>query len=439
MIIKYNSMDDILNECKIQSYESLLDKPKELLELIQECLTIKDIEKKLYGEVFTPMKLINDMLDKLPKKVWKKKHYKWLDICCGMGNFAIAVYLRLMEGLKDEIEDFKERKKHILENMLYMCELNKKNVFITKQILDINNEYELNIYEGDSLTANYNQIFGIKEFNIIVGNPPYNKNNTGTGQPIWHLFVEIALEKLLKDNGYLVFVHPSLWRKPQSNRTKMKKFFKLMTYYNQMLYLEIHNTKDGMKTFGCGTRYDFYVIKRTPIYTNTLILDDNNIKNELYLENYEWLPNSNYDIINNMLSHNNDKLTIINDCNYDRKNKLLVSSNKTDIFKYELIYLTPQKGIRYMYSKVNNKGHFGISKVIIGETGMHNAINDYEGKYGMTQDAFGIVISTKEEGDAIIKFIKTPGFIKLIKEACSWSNFRIDWRLFVNFKKTFYN
>ncbi len=30
-----------------------------------------------------------------------------------------------------------------------------------------------------------------------------------------------------------------------------------------------------------------------------------------------------------------------------------------------------------MYSKINDKGHFGIKKIIIGETGMDNAINDY--------------------------------------------------------------
>ena len=45
-----------------------------------------------------------------------------------MGNYPVAVYLRLMKSL--DIEDKQERKKHILENMLYMCELNKKNVLI---------------------------------------------------------------------------------------------------------------------------------------------------------------------------------------------------------------------------------------------------------------------------------------------------------------------
>ena len=76
------------------------------------------------------MILVNEMLDKLPIDVWKNKNLKWFDPASGMGNFPIAVYLRLMESLKDEIPNNEERKKHILENMLYMSELNKKNVLI---------------------------------------------------------------------------------------------------------------------------------------------------------------------------------------------------------------------------------------------------------------------------------------------------------------------
>ena len=137
--------------------QSLIDNPKELLELINDCLKPKEVEKQQNGEVFTPMILVNEMLDKLPKETWKNKNLKWLDPATGMGNFPIAVYLRLMEGLKDEIKDMKARKKHILENMLYMSELNKKNVLVCKQIFDINNEYNLNIYEGDSLKVDYDK------------------------------------------------------------------------------------------------------------------------------------------------------------------------------------------------------------------------------------------------------------------------------------------
>ena len=123
------------------------------------------------------MILVNEMLDALPKDVWTKSYLKWLDPCSGMGNFPIAVYIRLHDGLKEKIKDEKERKKHILENMLYMSELNKKNTLITKQIFDINQEYKLNIYEGDSLKVDYNKEFKINKFDIIMGNPPYQKEN----------------------------------------------------------------------------------------------------------------------------------------------------------------------------------------------------------------------------------------------------------------------
>jgi hypothetical protein len=203
------------------SLQSLIDNPKELLELINDCLKPKEVEKKENGEVFTPMILVNEMLDKLPKEVWKNKNLKWLDPATGMGNFPIAVYLKLMEGLKDEIKDVKERKKHILENMLYMCELNKKNVLVCNQIFDINNEYKLNLYEGDTLEFKPFEIFKVKQFDIILGNPPYNKggirSHTGKqlgekNETIWTKFIEKAF-KWLKPNGYLAYINPLSWLK----------------------------------------------------------------------------------------------------------------------------------------------------------------------------------------------------------------------------------
>ena len=176
------------------SLQSLIDKPEELLELINDCLKPKEVEKKQFGEVFTPMCLINEMLDKLPKKIWTNPELKWLDPASGMGNFPIAVYLRLMESLEEIIPEEQERKRHILENMLYMSELNKKNVLICNQIFDINNEYNLNIYNGDSLKLDTEEVWGIDKFDIIMGNPPYQlKVGDRKTQPIWNLFVRIFL------------------------------------------------------------------------------------------------------------------------------------------------------------------------------------------------------------------------------------------------------
>ena len=88
----------------------------------------KNRRKKQFGEVFTPMKLVNEMLDKLDecymkehnKSIFEIRDFKWFDPANGMGNFLIAVYMRLIQY---------HDKKHILENMLYSSELNKKIIF----------------------------------------------------------------------------------------------------------------------------------------------------------------------------------------------------------------------------------------------------------------------------------------------------------------------
>jgi hypothetical protein len=67
-----------------------------------------------------------------------------------MGNFPIAIYYKLMDGLKEKIPDMIKRKKHILEKQIYMGELNQKNCFVIKQIFNINDEYKLNLYHGNT-------------------------------------------------------------------------------------------------------------------------------------------------------------------------------------------------------------------------------------------------------------------------------------------------
>ena len=53
----------------------------------------------------------------------------------------------------------------------------------------------------------------------------------------------------------------------------------------------------------------------------------------------------------------------------------------------------------------------------------------------MTQDSFAILIDNIEEGKNILIALKTKKFKNFIKNSCSWSNFRIDYRLFIDFNK----
>ena len=231
---KYIRKDSCIYNISIKfkmSLQGLIDKPKELLELIDSCLKPKQKEKQENGEVFTPMSLVFEMLDNLDKhyikehgkSIFSEPNFKWFDPASGMGNFPVAVYLRLMDGLKTQIPIEEKRKKHIIENMLYMSELNKKNVFINHQIFNINNQYKLNLYQGDTLELDILSVWGIKQngFDVILGNPPYNKGGIRShsgkqlgdkNETVWPKFIDKSFE-WLKPEGFLVFINPLSWLK----------------------------------------------------------------------------------------------------------------------------------------------------------------------------------------------------------------------------------
>ena len=426
--------------------KSLIDRPKELMELINDCLKPKDVEKKKFGEVFTPMNLVNEMLDKLDgyyikennKSIFEEKEFKWFDPANGMGNFPIAIYLRLMKGLKGIIKNRSNRKRHILENMLYMSELNKKNVHVCKQIFDINDEYKLNLYCGDSLELDTNSVWGFDKFDVIIGNPPYNASGTkASGNTIWQNFV-LKFTSHIKVNKFLCFIHPCGWRKPNTPKGKFNGLYKLMTGNNKILYLEIHNSADGNKTFKCGTRYDWYILKNSNLKTITDVLDENNKTHKIDLSKWKWLPNSNFAKIYDILAkENEEKCNILQSMStYDLRKKWMSKIKQGD-YIYPVIHSTPKNGARIVYSNDNTKGFYGVKKVIFGESGIYNPIIDMSGKYAMTQCAMAIVIDNKKEAENVRDAITTKEFNKIIK-SCSWSSFRIEWNMFSYFKKYFY-
>ena len=211
------------------------------MDYIKEHSKLDVNKKKLYGEVFTPPKLINEMLDTLPKEVWKNPELKWLDPCAGIANFPFIIYERLMIGLKDIIVDDEERKKHILTIMIYMVELNSDNCNHIKKVFK---GYEINIFEGSFLDYK-NDI----NFDIIVGNPPYNQGGISSKKKnielnlkkktIWTDFIEKSFT-ILKTSGYLLFVNPLSWVK---NTHKLHK----VMFEKYIIYLELWDVNNGKK------------------------------------------------------------------------------------------------------------------------------------------------------------------------------------------------
>jgi hypothetical protein len=284
-----------------------------------------------------------------------------------------------------------------------------------------------------------NKWVGIDGFDAVVGNPPYNcSGNVGTGNTIWQHFTTKALNEWLVHNGVLCFVHPPGWRKPNTTKGKFFGLYELMTKINQMTYLSIHGIKDGQQTFKCGTRYDWYVIEKTTRYKNTSIVDETGQQYEINLSEMSWLPNSNISNIINLLANNdNEQCPIIQSMSSYEPRKKWMSKTQTQEFKYPCVHSTPKRGVRYMYSSVNDKGHFGVSKVIFGDSGIYNPVIDMEGHYGMTQHSMSIQVDTLEEAEYIIKAITSRKFYDII-QSCLYSSYAIDWNIFKYFKKDFW-
>jgi len=89
-------------------------------ELIKKNLPAKENEKSEFGEVFTPIVMIETIYERFPKKIWSNPTYKWLDPAGGIGNFPLVLYFWLMDGLKKKIPNELKRTKHIIENMIYI-------------------------------------------------------------------------------------------------------------------------------------------------------------------------------------------------------------------------------------------------------------------------------------------------------------------------------
>jgi len=262
---------------------------KSILDELQN-ITINNEKKKINGEVYTPLSLVNDMLNKLDECHLKKHNksifemdYKWFEPTAGKGHFVFSIIDRLQKHFDIN---------YILKNMIYMSELDESNCnYIREKLKD----YSINLNEGDTLKIKYDF-----KFDVIIGNPPFNKGNTNIGSVIWHKFVLQALD-FLKDGGWLSFIHPPLWRKPNTKKCRCYGFWDKMTKERQIHFLKIVGKNDGIKIFQCGLRFDWYVLENTKCYKKTIVDDELRTVSDIDLKEWDFLPNCYFDLIKPLL------------------------------------------------------------------------------------------------------------------------------------------
>ena len=171
------------------------------------------------------------------------------------------------------------------------------------------------------------------KFDIIVGNPPYNDNsgNRGSGHTLWTEFVKLAYNKLVKPEGYLVYVHPSGWRQynHKLRSTMLEK---------QIVYLEIHDEKDGQRVFKCNTRYDWYVMHNVPYTKKTTIMCQDGVITKQNLTQWNFIPNRAYDrLLELMAKNDSDKINLVYSESAYEGRKAWMSKEPSDIHIYPCV------------------------------------------------------------------------------------------------------
>ena len=249
----YKKYYELNKKCNYGTYTD------EIVSILREYVKVADTEVKEHGEVMTPITLVEEMLDILPKEVWSNKDLKWLDPCNGVGTFPSVVVQRLMKGLEEVIPNAKKRYRHIIEEMIYVCEIQAKNMYIFHCVFDKQDIYELNTFYGSFLTKEFDEhmknVWGVDKFDIIIGNPPYNQN------------IDLKFLKKAYDNSNIVlYVHPSVW--VIDNKMKNKTFLDCRSYVKDRIKsLTLFN---GNGVFGISLFYPCMITYITNQKTKTI-------------------------------------------------------------------------------------------------------------------------------------------------------------------------
>ena len=242
---------------------------------------------------------------------------------------------------------------------------------------------------------------------------------------------------ILKENGYLCFVHPAGWRDVDG---LFKNTQKIMLD-KQFLYLSIHDRPEGIKTFGALIRYDFYCLKNCKSnneFKTKIRCESGEIEN-ICLFGMEFIPNGMFNEIKSLIAiDGEEKVKIMANSSYHTQRDFM-NKEKTEVFIHPCMYYVSKiDNTSIWYSKTNKNGHFGTPKVIWsnGDAAHTGTFVDEKGEYGLTQFSYSIV-DDKENLQNIKNAMDSKKFRDMMVN-CSVAVMSINRKVIATFRKDFW-
>ena len=210
--LKEHINPQILNtlDYKIQNTNDLLrDTKYNTIERVERAL--KKFGRLSVSEIVTPSEVADNMVAMLPKEQLNV-HSHFLDIASKQGEFACALYKQFGSSIKNDIYAIPTSKLtyEFTYKVFKLLEIPTENIFA-----------EFNSYDliGDN-KENYTQILKDMNFDVIIGNPPYQDikatekagANSSFASALYPMFVDVASEI---NSKYITMIIPSRWMTKQ--------------------------------------------------------------------------------------------------------------------------------------------------------------------------------------------------------------------------------
>lgn len=244
-------------------------------------------------EVFTPPKIVNEMLDLLPRELWSNPNARFCDPFTKSGVFLREIVKRLDKGLEKIIPDKDARIKHIFRTQVFGIAITQLTALFSRRSLYCNKDVtserstaqDIFTSSGGNIiftpckhtwvkdsckicgasrkalseskeVENYAYPFLHSEaimknsqelgFDVVIGNPPYQMSDGGGGggssaSPLYHFFVDRA-KKL--NPLHLVMIIPSRWF---TGGKGLNEFRDEMLHDRQLV--ELHDYPDEKEVF----------------------------------------------------------------------------------------------------------------------------------------------------------------------------------------------